>query len=234
MADLHTVLPKRVTRPFRRTRSDARAASVVLGEAHPLSRSLDLQLTLARQLLVALGASILGLAALVGGLGTGGLLLGAAALVTAGLALALVATHQGVREKARRLVADEDDSLLLGVVARERRRLSTREERERLARSLERILVDARRWNRTHPAFRPLPGVRNVLYAPDDVSAIAGLLRQDRVSARGVALVSQLVTDGCRSPLFADDRHELVQELKRIRYVLEANAETTAPQRLAA
>jgi hypothetical protein len=53
------------------------------------------------------------------------------------------------------------------------------------------------------------------------VKSIAKALRGDRVGVQGVALTVRLLTDGCQSPLYANELGPLREELNRIRYLLE-------------
>ena len=125
------------------------------------------------------------------------------------------------REQAQGLIAAGADSVVLDVVARERRRLASRGEREALARSLASLHRDALRWNRTHPHFRPLFGVAQLRHVSREVDALVAALRRDRVRVQGVALTSRFLSDGQSSPLYANEIGPLREELNRIRFLLE-------------
>lgn len=111
------------------------------------------------------------------------------------------------------------------VIARERRRLSSQEERERLARSLEVLHRDALRWRQTPPRYRPLPGIVQPRDVSQEVAAVVTALRHDGVRVQGVALASRLLSDGQASPLYANDVRALREELNRIRYLLDCKSE---------
>jgi len=207
---------------------DAVVADAVLGPSHRLTRALTRKLALARQLLVALATLATALAAVAIHLRWGPLLAGAAGVVSVGFALAVAAARGSVRERARGLLITEEGPILLAAVVRERRRLGSRKERERLARSLERLLRDARRWSEILPRFRPLPGVQNLRHAGQEVEAVVALLRSERADVRGVALVARLLSDGASSPLYGNDARLLREELGRIRFVLARGAEPEA------
>ena len=199
---------------------DELAAAAALGPDHALSRALTRRRILARQLFVTLGALVSGLAAVGAGMGHGLLVVGSACLVAVAFVVAHAWARQSVRDHARGLVAVGSDATFLDVVASERRRLESRRERERLARTLEGFLRDAGR--RTAAGFRPLPGIRNLAQVSDEVAAVARLLRSDASQVQGAALVYRFLTDGYASPLFAEDLELLRQELNRIKYLLES------------
>jgi hypothetical protein len=142
------------------------------------------------------------------------------------------------RERAQDLIAAGDDSVVLSVVARERRRLGSRKERERLAKSLEALHRDALRWNEILPQFRPPHGVVQLRYLPRELKALTTALRRDRVRVQGVALATRFLTDGYRSPLYGDELEPLREELNRIRFLLETGGDRTRdetrPERAAA
>ena len=116
--------------------------------------------------------------------------------------------------------------LTLPSIVRERRRLASRKERERLARSLEHALEEA--WHWSPPlSSRALPGVVCLRHATPEARAVIRCLRSERVSVRGVAMTARLLMDGLRSPLYSGDRLRLREELGRIRFALEWAPEHT-------
>jgi hypothetical protein len=112
-------------------------------------------------------------------------------------------------------------------VRNERRRLASRRERERFARSLESLLHDAERWYRILPAYRPPDGAQMLRYAAAEAREVVALLRSDAAHVRGVALTARLLMDGYRSPLYAGNAGRLREELNRIRYLLTPDASHT-------
>ena len=207
------------------TRADERAVRSVLGRDHPLARAVANQHTLAVHSVVA--------ACAVAGATFGELvhvrhatlLLVVALGTSASFVACWVVTRQAVSDRARDVIARGGGNLVLPVVARERRRLASRTERERLARALEEVHRDVLRSSSLLPQFRPLPGVAQLRYVTREVEALAVALRHDEVRVQGVALVVRLLSDGHESPLYAGKRDPLRQELNRIRYLLESTDE---------
>ncbi len=108
----------------------------------------------------------------------------------------------------------------VGVVRDERRRLASCKVREHLAHSLERLLHDAERWHRILPAYRPPEGSQFLRFAAAEVRDVVGLLRAEHADVRGVALTARFLMDGYSSPLYAGNAGRLLEELRRIRYLL--------------
>jgi hypothetical protein len=108
------------------------------------------------------------------------------------------------------------------LVARERRRLASPQQRERLARSLEHLHRDALRWHALPPPYRPLDGVRRLRETSREVVEVIARLRSDHVRTRGVAMTVRLLTDGGESPLYGDNAERLREELNGVKYALEA------------
>ena len=209
------------------TAHDTHAAEAVLGREHALTRAVSNQHTLALQSLVASLAVVAGprrsrtrrTCATCPGI--------ALAVAVAFVVLWLV-VRSVAREHAQSLIAAGADGVVLNVVARERRRLASRGEREALARSLASLHRDALRWNRTHPHFRPLFGVAQLRHVSQEVDALVAALRRDRVRVQGVALTSRFLSDGQSSPLYANELGPLREELNRIRFLLEAGDSDSA------
>jgi hypothetical protein len=122
-----------------------------------------------------------------------------------------------VRDQVLLLLSAGADAIPLRVVQRERSKLASREERERIARALERLQRDAQ----TVRLSRALPGVVNLRHLGSEVEAVTRRLRHGPARVRGVALASRLLCDGLRSPLYGGNRAALREELHRIRYLLD-------------
>ncbi len=212
--------------------ADEAEAATVLGESHELVRVLARRRALTVQILITslpLAFAVVGLAV---GTASASVVLVAAAIVQLALLLAVPYLRGRTREIAGELIAAGDDaSLGLRIVDSERRRLTSRKERERMARSLEHLLRDAKHWYRILPAHRPPPGVRSLIYTEQEARDVVSLLRADGAQARGIALTSRLLWDGA-SPLYGDEAGRLREELHRIRFLLATP--TDRDERLAA
>jgi hypothetical protein len=195
--------------------------SSLLGPTHPLTRAMRDGRAVLRQargvamvLAAALTAALNGLAwAWAGVAGSIAVLLG---LGGAALALRLRA-----RWAAREVIADGGERLPLAPIERERARLLADATRSTLASSLERMLAQAAATTGrlAPPSLRPVFDVGVVQSLADDLGALATALRDRPASARGVALVEQLVTWG-GSSLYRGDVSRLREELGRVRYLL--------------
>jgi hypothetical protein len=206
---------------FLPTEDETRQAEAVLGSEHPLARALSKHRTVARQALVALTPLPASILATVVGIAVAPVFLGATLLVAGAYTWVLLATRGAVLDSTQDHIARGEDTDDLPVVARERRRLISQPERERLARSLEQALDAAWSWERTPPPSRPLYGTQCLRDSAAEVRSVVRKLRTARVRAQGVALVARLLGDGERSPLYAGDSVRLREELCRIRYLLE-------------
>jgi hypothetical protein len=202
----------------------------MLGRRHALTRAVANQHTLAVQSAVA----VLAVAAAAVGelvhLRHATLLVVVALGICTAFVVAWTMTRETVARRARDVIAGGYDNLVLSVVARERRRLASRKQRERLARALEEFLRDALRRHPPLPHARLLPGVAQLRHTSREVEALAAALRHDRVRVQGVALVARLLSDGHESPLYAGERGPLREELTRIRYLLESDAERASDE----
>ncbi len=206
---------------FGLTGDDQRAAETVLGRGHRLTRAVAHQHVLARQTIGALAALVVCAAAVVLHLELAPVIVAAAVVVALLFILGWLVAHHVARERARDLLATGGNVLAVSVVARESRRLASRRERESLARSIEALYRDAVRWYQILPRYRPPNGVQQLRNLSAEVKSIAKALRGDRVGVQGVALTVRLLTDGCQSPLYANELGPLREELNRIRYLLE-------------
>lgn len=229
---------RRAARTAGLTTADEHAAASVLGRGHALTRAVANQHTLALQSVVAALAVAAAAVGELAHLRHATLAVFVALGICVAFVVAWAVTHQAVGDRARDLIAGGHDSVALSVVARERRRLASPKERERLARALEAFHRDAVRWHQILPQFRPPQGVLQLRHTTREVEALTAALRRDRVRVQGVALASRLVTDGHESPLYAGELGPLREELNRIRYLLEYDGVdppgATSPERRAA
>jgi len=215
---------------------EKRAASALGGE-HPLVRSLARERVRAVQVAITLVPVLFGIAGVLRHDLRAPVVLGAAALVELALLATFLAVRGQAREHARELIAAGRERLPLHVVDRERRTLASSRTRRQLARSLERHLRDADRWESMFPRTRPLVDVRRLRFAKRETKDVVTRLRSQSASVRGVAAVFQLLTDSRSSPLFRGEEHELRVELARIAELLDpvpAHSESADDERLAA
>ena len=199
-----------------------RAASAALGPGEALARLLRAQRVLAWQALMTGVPGVMGVIGTLRGSERAPFLLGSAALVLLALVIALTVTRHLTRERALQLIATGADDVLVECVTRERDRLCSRKERDRLARSFERNLHLARRWEHLPPASRPIPAIRALRVVDKEVEAVVARLREDPIGVQGVALAALFLTCVAPSPLVAGEPALLRQELTRIRYLLDA------------
>ena len=202
------------------TADDETTAASTLGAEHPLVRSLARERTRTFQLVVTTVPILLGVAGVLRQDGRAPIVLGAAGLVGLGLLAMNVFVRQQTREHARALIAAGRERLPLRAVDRERRALASTRARFRLARSLERHLRDAERWDLLIPQARPLVDVRRLRFASREAREVVARLRSDAPSVVGIAAVFQLLTDSRTSPLFGGEAHDLRAELVRIAALL--------------
>jgi hypothetical protein len=139
----------------------------------------------------------------------------AAATVLAVLSVLLGAHHQRQRRCAIALILDGGESVAIGAVQRERRRLRSDRTRHALARSFERILRQAR--ERRLLRFTPVPfDAVVVTTVADELLDVVRRLKAPGVSAQEVALAERLIGNAL-SPLYGRDTDALRQELRRLR-----------------
>jgi hypothetical protein len=215
---------------------DEAVAATVLGDDHELVRVLARRRALTVQILITALPLAFAAIGLVRHADSAPLVLGSAAVVELALLVAVPYFRGRTRDLAEDLIAAGNrGALRVRVVAGHYRRLASRRERERIARSLERLLHDAERWYRILPAHRPPPGVQCLRFTASEARDVAELLREEPVPVRGVALTSRLLGDGYASPLYGNDVELLREELHRIRYLLVAPDDAeAADDRLAA
>jgi hypothetical protein len=191
-----------------------------------LTRAVAVQHTVARQSLVAALAVVVGGAGVFLHLRLAPEFAAVAVVVVVAFALAWAVTNGVTRERAHELIASGGDGVALSIVARERRRLASRKQRERLAQSLEGYLDDAVRWKRFGPRARPPVEIRSLQFARREARDVARLARSEAPSPRGVAALSRFLTDGQSSSLFAGDVPRVRWDLVRIASLLEPDEST--------
>jgi hypothetical protein len=207
------------------TAEEEKRAAFALGAQHPLVHSLGLERVRAFQLVVTSVPIVLGIAGVLRHDGRAPIVLGAAGLVALGLVVATLFVRLQTREHARELIAADLERLPLRAVDRERRSLSSFRRRVRLARSLERHLRDAERWESIVPHARPLVDITRLRFASREAREVVARLRSLSPSVVGVAAVFQLLTDSRSSPLYEGEVDELRLELVRIAELLTPKAE---------
>ena len=214
--------------------TETRAAESVLGRGHRLTRAISNQHTLALQSVVAALAIVIGALGLAAHVRHATLIVGIAVFVSVGFVLMWVVARMIARERAQDLIAAGADGVVLSVVARERRRLASPKERERLARSLEALHRDALRWHEVLPQYRPPYGVVQLRHASTELQGLTRALRREHVRVQGVALTARFLSDGYESPLYGNELRPLREELNRIRYVLESGDDARSERAAAA
>lgn len=214
---------------------EERAAAKALGRDEELVRLFARRRVRIEQFAVTSVPLALGLVGTVLGRESAPFVFGAAGLVALTLIASTFVANLQLRNRAQELIATGYGDIGVRLVTDERRRLLSRKWRERLARSLERLLDDAQNWGKLLPASRPPAGVRALRYAPGEVREIATLLRADPVRVAGIARTTRFLYE-LDSPLYRGDVDDLRAELRRIRdlLALEHRAEDTCEERGAA
>jgi hypothetical protein len=203
-----------------RSRVSKVSPSSALGADHPLVR-VTARLDDAVCGSVAVSAVlVVGVVAAIRGLAIGvplALTAAAAVLALLGVAGSLAAAR---RHSALELIAQGREALPLRAVARERRRLLEPDQRERLARSIDVIRVEAGRSAQGRQAIRLAYDVAAVRASSSEMAGISGLVR-DGGGVRGLAATELLVIDS-DSPLYDSAGKSLHRELGRIAFLLAA------------
>jgi hypothetical protein len=196
-------------------------AARLLGEAHPLVRSLDRRATLHLELLV------------VGALLLGGLL-GVAGGVHAGLPVALAAGVAGtstwlrlmlaialIRSLVLELLAEGRESLPLAELQKARCRLLDVRHRRTQAQWLERVAAGRDLGFGLPPRVPPLISPLIAAEARCELLDVAAALARGAQGVAGLALLEQLASEPW-SPLFDDDVQAVREALSRVRFLLAA------------
>lgn len=199
---------------------DERAAATVLGADHALARLLARRRALSVQIAITAVPVVLAAIGTMRAADSAPIILGAAVLVEVALFAAIPYVRARTHDVAHELLAEgDDDTLAIPVVRDECRRLRSGRERERLARSLEKLLHASESWTRPLPAHRSPLGIRTLRFATREAREVIALLRADNAAVRGIALTSLMLRDGS-SPLYGYEPRRLREELNRIRYLL--------------
>ena len=180
--------------------------SSVLGPTHPLTRAMRDGRAVLRQARSVAMVLVAALTAALNGLVWAWAGVAGAVAVMAGLGVAAATVRVRARWAAREVIADGGERLPLAPIERERARLLADGTRSTLASSLERMLAQAAATTGrlAPPSLRPVFDVGIVQSLADDLGALATALRDGPETARGVALVEQLVTWG-GSSLYSGD-----------------------------
>jgi hypothetical protein len=208
-------LARRISRPLR----DEPAPGELLGDTHPLVRTLG-QLEVLRTQTVVLSALLASsVVALLDGVAGAVTFVVAAAFVLLVLACRAAILTDRMHERALDVVIGGGGDVPIEAVRRQRARLLEPRHRRRLAASLDEMCHEALQpiapWARVRPIF----DVRVVAEAAPALSTVARQLRSDNARLRGIAMAQRLIVDGT-SPLYGDDGELLRQELRRIHYHL--------------
>jgi len=210
-----------------RTNQQRADALGVLDPDDPLER-VTTQLSVAAERSAVVSVMVaLGLVALILDMSIGAPLTVAAAVVLAALIARIGSLRAARYRRALELIAQGRGRLPVESVRRARQRLLDPANRERLARALDVIRVEAGRPPGECHAIRPLYSVPVVRAVASDLGELAGLVRRSG-GIRGLAATEQLVTDG-RSPLYGDAEAGLRQELARIRFLLTSGDGDRSP-----
>jgi hypothetical protein len=188
----------------------------ILGADHPLTRAVDMAGSVARHSYV-VAAVLAGSIVDVGkGEAWATAVVVSAGVVLLGLLLVFAILWQTKRDRALDLILEGRASIQIAAVQRECERLGAPRTQRRLARTIEGMIALALKPPRScSPSARPLFQVAVVASAAEDLRSVCRLLRAERASVRGVALVERLVTD-TRSPFYGDEPRSLSEELDRI------------------
>ena len=168
------------------------------------------------------------LAALLAGVSQARAAVAAAVVVQIALTWRLVLRASAKRDHVLDLIVDGRGDLAVRSVARERRRLLDSRHRIRLARSLDAVRDEATTPLVRRPSGLPLYRRRVVAIVAPELEDTARTLRREDAGLRGIALSERLLS-GHDSPLYADDADRLREELRRIRFLLEARREPGSP-----
>ena len=203
-----------------RRRDQSSRALDLLGARHPLVHVTNDIRVMAEQSIVVTTMLAAGLSAVLAGVSEAGAVVVAALLVQVAVTWRLVLTASARRDIVLDLIVDGREALPLRSVARERRRLLDRRHRVLLARAL-----DALREEAAIPLMRrsslPLYSRRVVAAVAPELEETAQALRRSDARVRGVALSERLLS-GHDSPLYGDDADRLREELRRVRFLLDA------------
>lgn len=198
-----------------------RSARDFLGDDHPLVRILRRRSAAIRHSCVVGAMLLVAAAARLEGLRGATAVALAAAVVEAALALQIASLRWLARERAQDLIIEGRADLPLDAVRRERRRLLGRAHCDDLAGWLDRTWTVTERALKSPHSPSPPYNVAVIAAARKDLADISARLREGAPGVRGVALVERLLSEG-GSPLYGGSVSALRQELRRIRFMLNA------------
>ena len=200
-------------------RKDERSlAEVYLGSGHPVVCSLGRSELAYEQLVTVTAIQAAGVLWLVGGWSFGLSLAIAAGVAQAVLVCRVALLGWSRRELCLELIADGGAELPLPCVEQLSHRLLDERSLERLAGSIDELVLAARCPGASPLLNHPLADRRVVRAVAGELGEVALLLRSGP-AVRGVALVEWLLTSPA-TPLYGDEVEPLRQELARARYLL--------------
>jgi hypothetical protein len=194
--------------------------SELLGSDHPLTRAYESLEAVRRQLLVVAALLAGSMVDALEGVAWARSAAIAGAIVLAGVAAAALLLVGIRRERAVELIAQGRENLPVTLVQRQCIRLASPRTRRSLARTLESMIEETLHPRRVSiPSARLSLNRRLIASLQDELRRVARLLRDDRVTTRGVAFSERLLTRG-ESPLYGRDIVALRAELRRARALL--------------
>jgi len=215
------IVRRRLRSPRQSGELPSRTAGSVLGHAHPLPRSIDAVGSVGRQwrtcAAVLAGALIAQLERRAWAIA----LTISAGLVLLTLTMRFFTLRQRVRDEVIHLIAEGHEALPIAAVQRQRQQLLSQRTRGSLARTIEKMLNEALSPPRIMMrGARPLFSIRVIAGVAPELRVVIGLLRTEKIRARGVALTERLLVHG-DSPLYGREAGVLRAELRRILSALE-------------
>lgn len=197
---------------------DPAIAEMWLGREHPLVRTLRNAEIASRQLVTVTAVQAAGVVWLLGDWP-----FGLPLAIGAGVAQAVLVCRMAVLGTFRRdlcleVIANGGAGVPLPCIERSCRRLLDERALERLARSIDELVLTARSPGTPPLHGYPLTDRRVIRAVAPELGGVASLLRTG-APVRGVALVERLLTSAS-TPLYGSDVEQLRQELRRVRYLL--------------
>jgi hypothetical protein len=193
-------------------------AELHLGSDHPLVRSLSKSEIAYRQLVTVTAVQVAGVVWFLGDWPSGLSLAIGAGVAQATLGSRAAALGWFRRDLCREVIADGGAALPLPCIERTCRRLLDPRALERLASSVDELVLSARCPGAPPLLSYPLADGRVIRAVTSELRQVAALLR-GVPAVRGVALVEWLLTSPA-TPLYGTDVELLRQELGRARYLL--------------
>ena len=206
------------------TPREHREATAILGEDHPFTLAVARHRSAALQALATALALPVGAGAALTQASLAIVILCSGAVVGLVFAVHWLSSRRTLLRRTQQLIARGEATIVIPTITRERRRLGSRRERERLASALEHALEESWNWYRYPPPSRPLEGIQFLCESAAETADVVARLRADRVRVQGVARVARLLVDADESPLYSGHSARLREELTRIRSLLEPAA----------